>query len=105
LRGLKFITGLIFPFFFGTRKSVLIQVRNYQIKPEIPVGGRLNFFQKNWEKITDDQWIISIMKEGYKLEFLKKLLGSGIKETSVFSKNIDILQEEIDILIQKVSLA
>jgi hypothetical protein len=41
------------------------------------------------------------MKEGYKLEFLKKLLGSGIKETSVFSKNIDILQEEIDILIQK----
>jgi hypothetical protein len=40
----------------------VIQVRNYQIKPEIPVGGRLNFFQKNWEKITDDQWIISIMK-------------------------------------------
>ena len=41
------------------------------------------------------------MKEGYKLEFLKKLLGSGIKDTSVSSKNIDILQEEIDILIQK----
>jgi hypothetical protein len=78
-----------------------IQVRNYQLKPEIPVGGRLNFFQKNWEKITDDQWIISIMKEGYKLEFLKKPLGSGIKETSVSSKNIDILQEEIYILIQK----
>jgi hypothetical protein len=37
-----------------------IQVRNYQLKPEIPVGGRLKFFQKNWEKITDDQWIISI---------------------------------------------
>jgi hypothetical protein len=74
-----------------------IQARNYQFKPEIPVGGRLRFFQKNWEKITDDQWIISIMKEGYKLEFLKKPLGSGIKETSVSSKNIDILQEEIDI--------
>jgi hypothetical protein len=41
------------------------------------------------------------MKEGYKLEFLKKPLGSGIKETSVSSKNIDILQEEIYILIQK----
>jgi hypothetical protein len=42
------------------------------------------------------------MKEGYKLEFLKKPLGSGIKETSVSSKNIDILQEEIDIILLPV---
>jgi hypothetical protein len=45
--------------------------------------------------------ILLLSLQGYKLEFLKKPLGSGIKETSVSSKNIDILQEEIDILIQK----
>jgi hypothetical protein len=27
-----------------------IKVRNYQLKPEIPVGGCLKFFPKNWEK-------------------------------------------------------
>ena len=40
--------------------------------PKIPIGGRLSHFLKEWEQITQDQWILSIIRKGYKLEFLQK---------------------------------
>jgi len=35
--------------------------------PKIPVDGSLSHFLKEWEQITQDQWILSIIREGYKL--------------------------------------
>ena len=49
--------------------------------PKIPVGGRLRFFLQNWKKITDDQWVLSVIEEGYKLEFIQKPPQTGIKQT------------------------
>ena len=34
-----------------------------------PVGGRLQFFQKNWEKISQDEWILETMS-GCRVEFM-----------------------------------
>ena len=45
------------------------KVQFYQQCPQISVGGRLRFFMENWGKITDDQWVLSVIEEGYKLEF------------------------------------
>lgn len=69
--------------------------------PKIPVAGRLTYFLNEWEKITNDQWVLSIIKEGYKLEFLQKPKFQGIRETKVNLKDLDIITEEINSLLKK----
>ena len=51
--------------------------------PEIPVGGRLSHFLTDWESITSDRWVLELIREGYKLEFIQKTPFRGIKETVV----------------------
>lgn len=72
------------------------------LDPHIPVGGRLQFYIQNWERITDDQWVLNTLKEGLKLEFLQIPKFSGIKHTSVScKKKMCILLGEVDILLEK----
>ena len=40
--------------------------------PNIPVGGRLAHFAQNWAKITDDKWVLSLVRKGYRIPFLKR---------------------------------
>ena len=88
--------GLQLPRLVNNDQSGLLMLR-----PEIPVGDRLTHFQKNWQLITTDKWVLSIIKEGYKLEFIKKPIFQGIKQTHVSIENEHIMQEEIDSLMQK----
>ena len=37
--------------------------------PDVPVGGRLSLFLKEWRSITNDTWTLSIIEEGYSLQF------------------------------------
>ena len=79
-------------------------VSNLDIKalfPEIPVGGRLIHFLKEWEKITDDQWVLSIIREGYKLEFEQFPQKTGVRLTSVPAKDLNILHTEVKDLMAK----
>ena len=39
--------------------------------PNIPVGGRLAHFAQNWAEITDDKWVLSVVRKGYRILFLK----------------------------------
>ena len=68
--------------------------------PQIPVGGHLGFFLKNLKKITDDQWVLSVI-EGYKLEFLQKPPQTGIRQTSATTENLNILRAEVEDLLEK----
>ena len=34
-----------------------------------PVGGRLHFFWQNWQAIQADEWVVSILRDGYFLPF------------------------------------
>ena len=34
-----------------------------------PVGGRLHFFWQNWQAIQADEWVVSILWDGYFLPF------------------------------------
>lgn len=68
---------------------------------EIPVGGRLQFFLQKLGKITQDKWVLSVMREGYQLDFLEKFPFIGVKETKVSAKNLSIYQKEIDSLLEK----
>ena len=77
------------------------KVQFYQESPEIPVGGRLRFFLDNWKKITNDQWVLSVIEEGYKLEFSCHPPQTGIKQTSVQRENLNILEAEVEDLLRK----
>ena len=59
--------------------------------PKIPVGGRLKFFVDQWKLLTDDQWVISTIRDGSKLKFLEIPPFSVIKETVVNAQNQNIL--------------
>ena len=39
--------------------------------PNIPLGGRLAHFAQNWAEITDDKWVLSVVRKGYRIPFLK----------------------------------
>ena len=54
------------------------KVRNIMKFPKIPVGGRLTHFLKDWEQITQDKWVLEIVKQGYKLEFKTIPVFNGI---------------------------
>ena len=34
------------------------------------MGGRLCHFAREWRTVTDDQWVLSVVKNGYKLDFV-----------------------------------
>ena len=40
--------------------------------PNIPVGGKLAHFAQNWAKITDDEWVLCLVRKGYRISFLKR---------------------------------
>ena len=69
--------------------------------PKIPVGGRLKYFWKEWTNITEDKWVLSIIKNGYLLEFHQNPPFSGVKQTNVNVKNLAILNSEIKDLLEK----
>ncbi len=37
--------------------------------PQVPVGGRLAHFVDKWEEITDDTYVLSIVRKGYMIPF------------------------------------
>ena len=61
----------------------------------------LRYFVHEWEKITQDQWILSVLREGLKLDFMTKPPFSGVRHTNVNAQNAAILQSEVEKLLQK----
>ena len=37
--------------------------------PDISVGGMLAHFVEQWEELTDNRWILSIVQNGFKIQF------------------------------------
>ena len=40
--------------------------------PNILVGGRLAHCAQNWAEITDDKWVLSVVRKGYRIPFLER---------------------------------
>ena len=40
--------------------------------PNIPVGGILAHFAQNWAEITDDEWVLSLVRKGYRIPFQER---------------------------------
>ena len=67
--------------------------------PNLQLAGRLAHFIKNWEKLTQDQEILSVVK-GYVIPFLKVPVQRNIPKQVTTSKTQELLinQEIIEIL-------
>ena len=40
--------------------------------PNILVGGRLAHFAQNWAEITNNKWVLSLVRKGYRIPFLER---------------------------------
>ena len=40
--------------------------------PNITVVERLAHFAQNWAEITDDMWVLSVVRKGYRIPFLER---------------------------------
>ena len=69
-------------------------------QPQIPVGGRLAHFATVWQTVTNNQWVLSIVKRGYKIPFVDH---PPLSEIPIFFQQTQNLQleEEINNLLQK----
>ena len=69
-------------------------------RPDIPVEGRLAHFVEQWEELTVNKWVLSIIQNGFKIPFksLPPLLVVPIKLSQSSSP---LLQEEIAELFKK----
>lgn len=86
-------------------RSYPLSLHSFQIPlNHIPVGERLRFFLREWEKITTDQFVLKIIAEGYRIEFSRiPQLTSQISYTSLPENPLkaQALIEEINSLLEK----
>ena len=66
----------------------------------IPVGGRLAHFALNWQNITNDQWVLSLIKNGYQISFKEQ---PPLSREPIFFQQSQRreLEEEVTSLLQK----
>jgi hypothetical protein len=56
----------------------------------------LRTFLAKLGKKTNDNWVLQIVKEGYKLEFIEKIPHTGMRKTNVSAKELKTLMIEVD---------
>ncbi len=70
----------------------------------LPVGGRIAFFRHQWEGITDNKWVLDIIRKGYAIPFVQDPpLRRSLPESDTVRDPIkrDLLNQEIESLLGK----
>ena len=90
-----------------------MEVTKHQVKinlqiplPKVPVGARLLLFESQWVQITQDPWVLEIIRHGYALELQNSTpMFQGIKRTFFSNtKQKEILRKEILTLLEKEAI-
>ena len=68
--------------------------------PDIPVGGRLAHFVEQWEELTDNKWVLSIVQNGFKIPF-SSVLPLSVVPIYLSQSSSPLLREEITELLKK----
>lgn len=72
-----------------------------------PVGGRLQAHWDQWEKINPGRWVLSVVREGYRLEFSSQPPPDGLMKTTPIPQSLDqrrALEGEIEGLLLKEAI-
>ena len=69
-------------------------------RKDLPVGGRLAHFKNRWGEITEDSWVLSVVRKGYKIPFICK---PPLSPTPIFLQQTESLSlvEEVNKLLLK----
>ncbi len=67
----------------------------YCLQPHIPVAGRLRHFLPFWESITDSEWVLSIVKNGYFIELMHPPPLTGVRRTSMKPDTRAVMDGEV----------
>jgi hypothetical protein len=68
----------------------------------LPVGGRIQKFKQNWINLVSDQWVLNIVSQGYKIEFVQIPQFAGVRETPLNKgPHQEALLEEVQQLLVK----
>ena len=72
-------------------------------RPDVPVGGRLSLFLDFWMSLETNQWVISIVDQGYYMYILFQTIPqpTGIRKALLHGDYAHVLSEEVNILLQK----
>ena len=62
----------------------------YFVAPDA-VGGRVTSFLKNWEKVTRDPWVLSVVKIGHQIEFVQKPVQLRPPVQPTFNRELNAL--------------
>ena len=69
-------------------------------RPDIPVGGRLAHFVEQWEELTDNKWVLSIVRNRLKIPF-KSVPPLSVVPIKLSQSSSPLLREEIAELLKK----
>ena len=64
------------------------------------MGGRLAHFAEKWEEITDNKWVLSIVRNGFRIPFIKIPPLSSVP-IRMSQSSSPFLREEIENLLNK----
>lgn len=68
---------------------------------EGPVGGLIQKYHATWTRTISDRWVLSVVRDGYLIEFLTFPVFLGIRETKVGPKKLAVLLAEVQELLGK----
>ena len=68
--------------------------------PDIPLAGRLKYFQKNWKILIQDPKILSIVKD-YDIPFVEKPYQYQIPAKAKFDTQTQLVNQEIQDMLKK----
>ena len=63
---------LLEEFLFMDTPPEFVSLDLLDCRPPGDVGGRVSFCLDNWQVITQDPWVLSVVKEGYQIEWVSK---------------------------------
>ena len=83
------------------QRGVIQRVFSEVKHPLESIAGRLTLFSNNWERVTQDQWVLATI-QGYRLELLREPVQLRYpRETISSSEEQSLIHEEIKKLLQK----
>jgi mRNA-degrading endonuclease HigB of HigAB toxin-antitoxin module len=84
----------------GISQSIAIEV----VREKRPLAGRLKYFLPNWEKLTQDQWVLECV-QGYTIPFLHTPVQTR-QPNHFFHKreDLDLIGEEVQNMLEKEAI-
>ncbi len=82
------------------------QVESRTVPPPLlqnaPVGGRISLALRSWSQLTEDKWVLDIVKNGHLIEFMEMPRFMGLTKTPLGKgEKANILWKEVHSLMAK----